>query len=280
MDSQTEAVASDVESEPIGSIDGSTVGNAVKSKPVFMGPGGVDSARVASNASSIEDDTQTGIFPAAVTRALRPSAINDDTDAGIDLSNVSSLIDTSPESGWDWVHTKIGRMIVIVLSTAAVTIIVLSLASGLTSRIISDSDDTGTQDASISQSAPVEEDAAPSPEAEEDAVTPSLKTVDLSGVKGQKWSNAIRILESRGVSVTSASSDELLLITDDGGTPIVESNWTVEDITRDDNGLVTVTLKHDTDPASDTGNTISDLASKGKDAWNNLSDGTAGMGEH
>ena len=94
MDSQTEAVASDVESEPIGSTDGSTASSTVKSKPVFMGPGGVDSARVASNASSIEDDTQTGIFPAAVTRALRPSAINDGSDAGIDISNVSNQDDS------------------------------------------------------------------------------------------------------------------------------------------------------------------------------------------
>lgn len=102
----------------------------------------------------------------------------------------------------------------------------------------------------------------------------SSKTVDLNDLKGQKWSNAKKIVKSRGGDLSNA-----LVLTDDGKEPVVDSNWTVKDISQDANGLITVHLTHDSSDV-DVSGPVSGLKDAGEDAWNSVKDGTVGLGQH
>lgn len=50
----------------------------------------------------------------------------------------------------------------------------------------------------------------------------SSSTVDLSDIPGQYWSNAKKLLKSRGADLSNA-----VVLTDDGSTPVVDANWVV-----------------------------------------------------
>ena len=50
----------------------------------------------------------------------------------------------------------------------------------------------------------------------------SSSTVDLSDIPGQYWSNAKKLLKSRGADLSNA-----VILTDDGSTPVVDANWVV-----------------------------------------------------
>ena len=103
--------------------------------------------------------------------------------------------------------------------------------------------------------------------------TPSIATISIDGLVGQKWSNAKKIITSRGGDVNDA---RITVLTDDGKDPIVDSNWTVTSVKRDD-GKVTVDLKHDSNDASGV---VGQLTTKGKDALGNLTDGSLGLGKN
>lgn len=47
-------------------------------------------------------------------------------------------------------------------------------------------------------------------------------TVELGDIPGQYWSNAKKILKSRGADLSTA-----VILTDDGSTPVVDANWVV-----------------------------------------------------
>lgn len=47
-------------------------------------------------------------------------------------------------------------------------------------------------------------------------------TVELGDIPGQYWSNAKKILKSRGADLSNA-----VILTDDGSTPVVDANWVV-----------------------------------------------------
>ena len=61
--------------------------------------------------------------------------------------------------------------------------------------------------------------------------------VDLSDIPGQYWSNAKKLLKSRGADLSNA-----VILTDDGSTPIVDSNWVVANAYYNDNGNLEIQL--------------------------------------
>lgn len=80
---------------------------------------------------------------------------------------------------------------------------------------------------------------------DDDATGPEeeVRAADLSDIINQKWSNALRMLEARGID-----ADDLVIVTSDGGSVIDPGNWTVTMVTDiDDTGGVAVHLRHDID---------------------------------
>ena len=67
----------------------------------------------------------------------------------------------------------------------------------------------------------------------------SSSTVDLSDIPGQYWSNAKKILKSRGADLSNA-----VVLTDDGSTPVVDANWVVTSAYYNDNGNLEIQLTH------------------------------------
>lgn len=100
--------------------------------------------------------------------------------------------------------------------------------------------------------------------------------VDLTGIVDQKWSNAKKILRARG-----AGLDAIITLTDDGKEPIIDSNWTVKEVSRGDDGIITVKLHHDkADVTDDIGGAAGKVKEKAGQAWSNLGDGSMGLGKH
>ena len=75
-------------------------------------------------------------------------------------------------------------------------------------------------------------------QAEQAAATQS-SVVDLSDIPGQYWSNAKKLLKSRGADLSNA-----VILTDDGSTPVVDANWVVTSAYYNDNGNLEVQLTH------------------------------------
>ena len=67
----------------------------------------------------------------------------------------------------------------------------------------------------------------------------SSSTVDLSDIPGQYWSNAKKLLKSRGADLSNA-----VVLTDDGSTPVVDANWVVTSAYYNDNGNLEIQLTH------------------------------------
>lgn len=73
----------------------------------------------------------------------------------------------------------------------------------------------------------------------EQTETAQSSTVDLSDIPGQYWSNAKKLLKSRGADLSNA-----VILTDDGSTPIVDANWVVTSAYYNDDGNLEVQLTH------------------------------------
>lgn len=130
----------------------------------------------------------------------------------------------------------------------------------------------------------------------------SSSTVDLSDIPGQYWSNAKKILKSRGADLSNA-----VVLTDDGSTPVVDANWVVTSAYYNDNGNLEIQLTHKNSSGnssdgqsgtdSSSSNTLEDLSNKAQelgdkaqelgdtaqnlgdmatDAWNALQNGISG----
>lgn len=61
--------------------------------------------------------------------------------------------------------------------------------------------------------------------------------VDLSDIPGQYWSNAKKLLKSRGADLSNA-----VILTDDGSTPVVDANWVVTSAYYNGDGNLEVQL--------------------------------------
>lgn len=98
---------------------------------------------------------------------------------------------------------------------------------------------------------------------------PAEPNADLSldGIQGQYWSNAKKILESR-----NADTSEMVVLTNNGKTPIMDSNWKVTSIEKQDNGQLTVHLEQITDYTGDAADAAKRAGDKLGQAWNDLVD--------
>ena len=138
--------------------------------------------------------------------------------------------------------------------------------------------------------------------AAEQTESASSSTVDLSDIPGQYWSNAKKLLKSRGADLSNA-----VVLTDDGSTPVVDANWVVTSAYYNDSGNLEIQLTHKNSSGnssdgqigtdSSSSNTLEDLSNKAQelgdkaqelgdtaqnlgdmatDAWNALQNGISG----
>lgn len=102
-----------------------------------------------------------------------------------------------------------------------------------------------------------------------EATQPSV--VDLSDIPGQYWSNAKKLLKSRGADLSNA-----VILTDDGSTPVVDANWVVTSAYYNDNGSLEIQLTHKDNSSgnasseqggtdSSSSNTLEDLSNKAQE---------------
>lgn len=137
----------------------------------------------------------------------------------------------------------------------------------------------------------------------------SSSTVDLSDIPGQYWSNAKKLLKSRGANLSNA-----VVLTDDGSTPVIDANWVVTSAYYNDSGNLEIQLTHKNssgnssdgqsgtdnsssntledlsnkaqelgdkaqelgDTAQNLGDTVQNLGDMATDAWNALQNGISG----
>lgn len=98
----------------------------------------------------------------------------------------------------------------------------------------------------------------------EQTETTQSGTVDLSDIPGQYWSNAKKLLKSRGADLSNA-----VILTDDGSTPVVDANWVVTSAYYNDNGNLEVQL---TRKDGSSGNASGDQGTTDSSSSNTLED--------
>ena len=94
--------------------------------------------------------------------------------------------------------------------------------------------------------------------------------VELGDIPGQYWSNAKKLLKSRGADLSNA-----VVLTDDGSTPVVDANWVVTSAYYNDNGNLEIQLTHKNSSGnssdgqsgtdSSNSNTLEDLSNKAQE---------------
>ena len=94
--------------------------------------------------------------------------------------------------------------------------------------------------------------------------------VELGDIPGQYWSNAKKLLKSRGADLSNA-----VVLTDDGSTPVVDANWVVTSAYYNDNGNLEIQLTHKNSSGnssdgqsgtdSSSSNTLEDLSNKAQE---------------
>ena len=111
--------------------------------------------------------------------------------------------------------------------------------------------------------------ATTSTTAEQTEVT-QAGSVELSDIPGQYWSNAKKLLKSRGADLSNA-----VVLTDDGSTPVVDANWVVTSAYYNDSGNLEIQLTHknglgnssdgQSGTDSSSSNTLEDLSNKAQE---------------
>lgn len=109
------------------------------------------------------------------------------------------------------------KKILIVLAIFFALSVVFAIVSGMLNKRGSSTTDTATEQTESASSA----------------------EVDLSDIPGQYWSNAKKLLKSRGADLSNA-----VILTDDGSTPIVDANWVVTSAYYNGDGNLEVQLTH------------------------------------
>ena len=100
--------------------------------------------------------------------------------------------------------------------------------------------------------------------AAEQTESASSSTVDLSDIPGQYWSNAKKLLKSRGADLSNA-----VILTDDGSTPVVDANWVVTSAYYNADGNLEVQL---TRKDGSSGNASGDQGTTDSSSSNTLED--------
>ena len=89
-------------------------------------------------------------------------------------------------------------------------------------------------------------------------------SVELGDIPGQYWSNAKKILKSRGADLSNA-----VILTDDGSTPVVDANWVVTSAYYNGDGNLEVQL---TRKDGSSGNASGDQGATDSSSSNTLED--------
>ena len=105
--------------------------------------------------------------------------------------------------------------------------------------------------------------ATTSTTAEQTEVT-QAGSVELSDIPGQYWSNAKKLLKSRGADLSNA-----VVLTDDGSTPVVDANWVVTSAYYNADGNLEVQL---TRKDGSSGNAPGDQGATDSSSSNTLED--------
>ena len=134
------------------------------------------------------------------------------------------------------------KKILIVLAIFFALSVVFAIVSGMLNKRGSSTTDTTTEQTEATSSA----------------------AVDLSDIPGQYWSNAKKLLKSRGADLSNA-----VILTDDGSTPVVDANWVVTSAYYNDNGNLEVQL---TRKDSSSGNVSGDQGTTDSSSSNTLDD--------
>ena len=98
----------------------------------------------------------------------------------------------------------------------------------------------------------------------EQAEVAQAGSVELSDIPGQYWSNAKKLLKSRGADLSNA-----VILTDDGSTPVVDANWVVTSAYYNDNGNLEIQL---TRKDGSSGNASGDQGATDSSSSNTLED--------
>lgn len=98
----------------------------------------------------------------------------------------------------------------------------------------------------------------------EQTETTQSGTVDLSDIPGQYWSNAKKLLKSRGADLSNA-----VILADDGSTPVVDANWVVTSAYYNGDGNLEVQL---TRKDGSSGNASGDQGTADSSSSNMLED--------
>lgn len=140
------------------------------------------------------------------------------------------------------------KKILIVLAIFFALSVVFAIVSGMLNKRGSSTADTAAEQTETTQSG----------------------TVDLSDIPGQYWSNAKKLLKSRGADLSNA-----VVLTDDGSTPVIDANWVVTSAYYNDSGNLEIQLTHknssgnSSDGQSGTdnssSNTLEDLSNKAQE---------------
>lgn len=133
------------------------------------------------------------------------------------------------------------KKILIVLAIFFALSVVFAIVSGMLNKRVATTDTTAEQ-AEATQSG----------------------TVDLSDIPGQYWSNAKKLLKSRGADLSNA-----VILTDDGSTPVVDANWVVTSAYYNDNGNLEIQL---TRKDGSSGNASGDQGGADSSSSNTLED--------
>ena len=140
------------------------------------------------------------------------------------------------------------KKILIVLAIFFALSIVFAIVSGMLNKRGSSTDDT----------------------AAEQTESASSINVYLGDIPGQYWSNAKKLLKSRGANLSNA-----VVLTDDGSTPVVDANWVVTSAYYNDSGNLEIQLTHKNSSGnspdgqsgtdSSSSNTLEDLSNKAQE---------------
>ena len=98
----------------------------------------------------------------------------------------------------------------------------------------------------------------------EQAEVAQAGSVELSDIPGQYWSNAKKLLKSRGADLSNA-----VILTDDGSTPVVDANWVVTSAYYNADGNLEVQL---TRKDGSSGNASGDQGATDSSSSNMLED--------
>lgn len=213
--------------------------------------------------------TQTQLMPAAARQrtsaARRQSPYAADRDDAYDPRGYAAPSAPAPERGGRGPLST--RMLFALLGVGLALLIVAFLSLSSCSGNTEAGTNAVTSD-TLAQDGATGTDGTAS-ETDGTAASDANLYVDTSGIVGERWSNARKILEDRGADLGSVT-----VLTDDGQFVLNPSNWTVTSIGVENN-VLTVYLTHasDEDTSTDASNGYGTDGTYGTDESGQTDDG-------